>query len=289
MNVLQLPGGASLSRPNVLRTQLTEKLISGRGVPGARREELSSIGNSHDIVYIDESGNGAPCNGIGSYWVSAAVLIRLDEKQIVDSGIQSVLANRFRPYSREVRGANIPHDLLPGQSIENVAQDIASLCDAVHAHIWVVASRHGKIPPIGVPPENSKPKGIARQLLFERINGFFKHGYAGTDDCMTVWDISDLEELKDFSANVAAFRNVYDQSQLCPSLAPAVLGGLSHDWKGLQIADMVANFSLHYLGMKRMLPDARKAKSDAFARLFYPRLQRNSNGDIEGVGWKVWD
>jgi len=249
---------------------------------------MTAGGHSHHVVYIDESGNGGPAGNINSFWVAIAVLIPMDERQIIDADIGSTLKNRFRPYAKEIRGSNIPHHLLPGQSLEDVASDVAALCDRVGAHIWGVATRHGKPPPSNFPIPNPLPKDIVRQFLMERINGFFQQGYLGSDDCIIVWDISDHEELRDFSASVAAFRNAYDQTQLCPRLAPAVLGGLSHDWKGLQIADIIANFALHHLGRKKMLPDAKKRKADAFEQKFYPRLQKNAQGVIDGIGWKVW-
>jgi len=244
--------------------------------------------HSHHVVYIDESGNGGPEGNINSFWVSVAVLIPMDEIHTVNTGMDTIREQHFRPYAKEVKGCIIPHELLRGHTLEDVAKGIAELCDKVDAHSWGVATRHGKAPPGNFPIPNPLPKDIVRQFLMERINGFFNQGYLGSDDCIIVWDISNHEELIDFSTSVAAFRNAYDRTGLCPRLAPAVLGGLSHDWKGLQIADVISNFALHHLGRKILLPDARKSKADAFQQFFYPRLQKDSTGHTEGIGWKVW-
>jgi hypothetical protein len=242
--------------------------------------------HSHHVVYIDESGNGGPEGNINSFWVSVGVLIPMDENHKVDSGMETVRQKHFRPHAKEVKGSIIPHDFRAGKTADGIAEEIAGICDQVGAHIWGAATRHGTIPPSGY-PRDLLPKDTARRLLLERIDGYFARGYAGSDDCIIVWDMSDHTELRDFSASVASFRNSYNQTALCRNIAPAVLGGLSHDWKGLQIADVVSNFALHHLGSKTWLPDAKKSKADAFWEYFYPRLQKDK-GVTDGIGWKVW-
>jgi hypothetical protein len=111
-------------------------------------------------------------------------------------------------------------------------------------------------------------------------------GYHEPDHCLIIWDISDQQELQDFSASIAEFRNAYDGTPRSQRLVPAALGGLSHDWSGLQTADVVAHCALHYLGLQESLPGSRKEKAEAFRSKFLPRLQRSNKGEL--IGWKVW-
>lgn len=242
--------------------------------------------HSHHVLYIDESGNAGSQGNINSFWISVGVLIQMDESQRVASEMDTIRARYFRPYVKEVKGSIIPHELLRGKTVGDLAEDIGLLCDQVKAHIWGTGTRKGTPPPRNYPKDTS-PKDTARRLLLERINGFFDKGYSGQDDCIIVWDISDHSELRDFSRSVADFRNAYSQTGLCKNLAPAVLGGLSHDWKGLQIADIISNFALHDVGRKIWLPDAKADKSDAFKKSFYLRLQKDK-GVTDGIGWKYW-
>lgn len=244
------------------------------------------MAQSHNVLYIDESGNGGFQGNINSFWISVGVLIPMDEYQSIESGMEAIRVRYFRAHADEVKGSSVPHDMLRGTSVRDLAEDVGKLCDQVGAHIWVAGTRQGTTPPPSYPSDLS-PKNTARRLLLERINGYFDKGYAGNDDCIIVWDISDHTELKDFSKSVADFKNAFSNKGLCKSLAPAVLGGLSHDWKGLQIADIVSNFALHCVGRNIWLPDAKVEKSDAFKKSYYPRLQKDK-GVTKGIGWKYW-
>jgi hypothetical protein len=61
-----------------------------------------------------------------------------------------------------------------------------------------------------------------------------------------------------------------------------VLGGLSHDWGGLQLADVVAHLSPHAVGTELRLPDANRAKAGAFDDHIYSRFQKAANGAVVG-------
>ena len=91
--------------------------------------------------------------------------------------------------------------------------------------------------------------------------------------------------MNDFSKSVATFRNAYSNQALNLRLAPAALGGLSHDWCGLQVADVVANYTLHKIGAAHGTPGTNPAKANDFDVHLYPCLQRSAAGV---VGWKVW-
>lgn len=141
-------------------------------------------------------------------------------------------------------------------------------------------------PPVGFRQKTPKVKDVVRQLLLERINGLLVAGYHEPDHCLIIWDISDQQELEDFSASISEFRNAYDGTPRSERLAPAALGGLSHDWSRLQSADVIAHFALHYMGNKASLDGAKAEKARAFKQEFLPRLQRTSTGHL--VGWKEW-
>jgi hypothetical protein len=237
-------------------------------------------------IYIDESGNGSNEPGINRYWVSTAVAVPFDQTGIMDSGVKAILSNHFRAGEVELKGTTIPHRLRRTATSSLVANDVASLLDKIGAHAWVTGTSSGINIPPGVPSTCTMAKDIARHLLFERLNGFLLNGYCMPGSFLIIWDISNQQELKEFSASVSVFRNAFTQTPLCPRLAPAVLGGLSHDWSGLQIADMISHFALHNVGRDKGAVDARVDKASDFLTYFKPRLQRDAYGNL--VGWKIW-
>jgi hypothetical protein len=238
-------------------------------------------------LYIDESGNGSNEKGINRYWISTAVAVAFDQTATVDLGVKNILINYFRIGELELKATSIPHRLNPPSTSAMVANDVAALLDKVEAHVWVTGTHSGVNVPPGVKIGSPMAKEIARQLLFERVNGFLLNGYCKPGHFLTVWDISNQQELQEFSKSVADFRNAFTKTPLCPRLAPAILGGLSHDWSGLQIADMISHYALHHVGVVDGIAlDARKDKSDDFLRYFKPRLQTDMMGNC--VGWKIW-
>ena len=237
-------------------------------------------------IYIDESGNSAKTNDINRYWTSAAVAVSFEVIESIDEKIETILKGNFRPNIREIKGADIPHGLKPGKLTTDVAREIADLIESKHIHCWVVGSHHGVNPPSNLPIRSPMIKEITRHLLLERINDFLHAGYHGDTCFMIIWDISDQQELQDFSKSVAAFRDVHKQIPRSQRMIPAALGGLSHDWSGLQIADVIANYALHYLCIEDEMPGGRKNKAIDFECLLKPRLQRDASNRL--VGWKRW-
>ena len=237
-------------------------------------------------IYIDESGNGSPTQDIHRCWVSSAVAVAFDRTQVLDEGVRSVISRHFSPYIRELKGSAITKYLRANSTVMDVARDVGAILDDTQAHCWIGASSYGRTPPAHLHLRNPRAKDIARQLLLERINGLLVTGYHATDHCLIIWDISTQQELQDFSASIANFRSAYDGTPRSERLAPAALGGLSHDWSGLQTADIIAHCALHYLGCQRSLAGSRLDKAQAFKEHFLPRLQRSVRGNL--VGWKVW-
>lgn len=237
-------------------------------------------------IYIDESGIGAPVDDLNQLWITAGIAMPFDQKARLDAGVLRMLTNHFHPRIRELKGSDMPHNLLPGSSTADVALGVSTLLSQVGAHAWITGTRHGVHPLPGLPTINRFPKDITRQLLFERVNGFLNLGNYIPYEWLIIWDISDEQELGDFSRNVATFQNAFIQTSINPRLAPAVLGGLSHDWSGLQIADVVANFALHKIGRDQNIQGTNRQKARDFDQFIEPQLQRTASGQL--VGWKFW-
>jgi hypothetical protein len=156
----------------------------------------------------------------------------------------------------------------------DVATDVGDVMDETRTIVWAAATSCGERPPPGFRTSNPKTKDLARQLLIEEINNDLVADYHNTNNCLIIWDISDQQELQDFSASIARFRNLSDGTPRSDRLAPAALGGISQDWSGLQTADIIAHCALHYLGERSSLLGFKTEKAEAFRSQFLPRLKR---------------
>jgi hypothetical protein len=238
-----------------------------------------------DAIYIDESGSGSPTDNIHRYWVSAAVSVAFDQTIDLDEGIRRILTSHFSPYVGELKGSSMSKYLHPTSTIMEVVKDLGDVLDRTGAQLWGAAASFGSSPPRGLPTSNPRPKDIARQMLLEEINSRLLTGYHHPDHSLIIWDISERQELQDFSASIARFMSVREEAPRSDRLVPAALGGLSHDWRGLQTADVIANCALHYLGHTASLAGSKTDKAEAFRTEFLPRMRRIENADI--IGWTV--
>lgn len=245
------------------------------------------------VVLIDESGNGwlssegLPLNTIRSLWVSAGVGIEWAKRPELDAGIQAILKNRFRGRCEELKASSIRRYLPEESTIDDVAKEVASLVSSTGTRIWVAATRAGSRPMLSHPAkDHPEAKDIARQLLLETISGYATPRYYGPATWLLVWDIGDAGALSDFSASLRTFRNRVSGYALPTALTPVMLGGLSHEWSGIQIADLYANLALHYYGRSLSLPDAKEERAASFETTLMPTLMRDSFGKV--VGWKIW-
>jgi len=238
-------------------------------------------------VFIDESGLSLPGNTIQSLWIATAVAVALDRSRILDQDTATERSRLFRSRVKEFKGHLIKHsELLSGVTADDVAAAVAGLLRKYDAHVWTVATIAGCPVPIGFVGPIVSTKSIARQLLLERVNGLLGTGRYAPAHWMMVWDVSDVQELTDFSSATASFANGYTGQKISDRLYPMVLGGLSHDWAGLQLADIVAHLALHKVGAGRKFPDANPRKGAAFDARIEPVLQRDQGGRV--VGWKTW-
>lgn len=242
-----------------------------------RRLPFNSLCNamvtySH-AIYIDESGNGAPVPGIQSCWISVAVAISFSDNEILEIGSKSILRQYFRPGERELKGKHMPNHLLKGTSIDQVIREIGDILFKVKAVVWIAGVRQNPNPPIKHNPSRLMVKDIARKSILEEINDYLNTGAHSPNHFLIIWDISDEQELEEFSRNVATFRHARTQELPNPRLVHAILGGLSHDWNGLQIADIIAHCALHRMGLQSSLPDANPIKAKSFERYLEQRCR----------------
>lgn len=255
-------------------------------------------------VYIDESGLADQrLESITSLWTSAAIAYPFDHNETVWTGVQHIVAKHFRPGTREIKGAGTPSRLRRESSLDDVSGALVDLLHDCEGIAWTTATHRGVNP---MPDRARKvlldqPKDIARQLLFERLNR-----YIGCDEKhakhLLIWDLSHQQELDDFSHFVAGFNDgLYTHQGRNPLMAGALLGGLSHDWGGLQIADWFAHMGLHYYGRagarghfehehrsKGPKDDARQDKEDTFRKILWNALQSNKADQPNGAGYKTW-
>jgi len=199
----------------------------------------------------------------------------------------------MRLYNRELKGTDISRNHLnPGVDKMSVAKDISDLILRYNMIVFVTASNMSpaikrlekKFTASNV-KNGLQAKDIARELLLERIS--ISLNYKRTKDMLNllVWDLSDNNELADFSAITGSYTNPHDHKKLNCTIVPHILGGLSHDWAELQIADLISNYALNYVA-DGIYIDADREKSEAFKKYLYPVLHCDKNGKIEGVGFK---
>jgi hypothetical protein len=244
------------------------------------------------VVLIDESGNGrllpgGPDPGVRSLWVTAGVAVEWDMRRTLDEAIKSILKRLFLGRCDELRAANIRRYLPEKYSVADVAREVADAVQKTASMVWISGTRAGArmfSHPLG---ERAEAKDIARQLLLETISGYAVPRYYAPESWLIVWDVADAGELADFSRTVATFRNRISGYPAPPALMPAMLGGLSHDWGGIQVADLYANFALHRFGRVKKLVGAKPERADAFDTVLAPTLKRDNAGKL--VGLKFWE
>lgn len=243
-------------------------------------------------IFIDESGTGCPKEEINTFWITVAMAVPITELEKLDNGIKKIVASYLRQGETEIRGADLPRQLVPGATIDDIMENVSILFKEVGATTWGVGSKASNTNfPVGFePPKKTKMsiKHIVRHLLMERINGYLDNGYGGSGSYLVVWDISDVGELIEFSKNNSCFINGYNGKSRSQRLAPAILGGISDDWGGLQIADLFAHCALHHCACEHSYGciSFNQEKKNAFDKWIYPKFQVDFLGNK--VGWKYW-
>ncbi len=239
------------------------------------------------ILFVDESGNAQRGASVTSLWTSVGLAAPFEKVREIDSRVAALRVANFRTRVKEANGSAVPHELRQGRTPADLASDLAGLLDQFGTHCWITAVQRADPPNTNPAERGSITKKAARQLLLERVNGFLNLGRYEPANWLIVWDVSDVQELNDFSASVAQFKNDWLAQNRNERLFPAVLGGLSHDFGGLQAADLLSNFALHFRGRELGFQDANLAKADAFNTHLMKRLQRTAAGTVVGCGWKT--
>lgn len=239
------------------------------------------------LVFIDESGLSLPGRSIQSLWVSAAVAFPFERNRDLDRALRAERAVCFRSRVKEFKGHWVKSsELRSGITADEVGRRVADVFRRFDGHAWLTVTKAGCPVPPGFTAPSPSTKEIARQLLLERVNGLLRTGRYAPANWLLVWDLGNVQELVDLSAAVAGFADGVSGAGIDPRLYPLVLGGLSHDWGGLQVADIFAHFALHKFGVEAGLPDANPSKAAAFDGHLEPCLQRSATGGV--VGLKRW-
>ncbi len=245
-------------------------------------------GVSH-VVLIDESGNGRrlpdglPDPGVRSLWVTVGVALAWERRPFMDALIQGILRHRFDNRCDELRAANLRRYLPDQYDVAEVARDVAEAVVRSEAMVWVAGARAGARMPLPALRARAEAKDVARQLLLETISGFPVSRVQAPESWLMIWDVSDAGELADFSRTIRSYRDRISGFPAPPALAPVMVGGLSHEWGGIQVADLYANFALHRLGRDLGLGDAKLDRAEAFDTVLLPTLKRGRSGDPHGL------
>jgi hypothetical protein len=250
-------------------------------------------------LFVDESGEGRLFNPPRAsdskrcLWASAAVCVPWDSIAPLGVEIKALTKKNLTGNPPELKGFDLARQLRLGVTMDDVAKDVASAVKKVAAKIWIVVARPGAgdVPGLAtivqsISHRNPLPKDNARQLLLERVNGYAVPRYHPSGSWLLVWDLSEAQELKDFSRSIVEFRNLAAGYALHDAIVPALLGGLSHDWAPLQIADLYANFALNQRAEELGYHDATASKADAFRNHLRGTLATDASGKL--VGWKTW-
>lgn len=248
----------------------------------------------YNAVFMDESGSGSKSLSKVNYWVSVGVMINLDHHKEISESLNNIKKKDMRLYNKELKGTDISKNHLnEGISKMTVAEDISSLIKGYNLTVFVTASNmspaikamEGKFTASNT-KNGLQAKDIARELLLERISITLNYRSDVKMQNLLIWDLSDNNELIDFSAITGSYVNPHDKRKLNDTIIPHILGGLSHEWAELQIADIISNYALNYVA-DGYYDDVDKEKSEAFKQCIYPMLHRSDKGRINGVGLKV--
>ena len=217
--------------------------------------------------------------------MAAAVAVPWSQIDLLDEGVEAILAGHMIQSCPELKGSGLRWYMKRESSIRDVASAVSSVLDRTGAHAWVCASRAGS-PPLRSLHGPYQVKDTVRQLLLERINGFAVPTYFPPKSWQLLWDISEAQELSDFSGALRRFRDLVSFRPRTAVVLPRLMGAPSHDWGGLQVADFLAHFGLHFAAKKLDLIDHSRDKALLFEELFLPRLRRDTKGKTPG--WKLW-
>lgn len=250
------------------------------------------MGSECFALFMDESGTGSKNKSKTNYWVSVGVLARISEHDAIAADLFSLKKKCMRLYNKEMKGTDLsPNHFNPGITKASVAKDLSELIKKYKFSIFVTAANmspdliHQTKFTASTEKRGLQAKDIARELLLERFSIMLNYQHSSTNKNMLIWDLSDNNELADFSKIIGSYQNPHDGKKPNPTIIPHLLGGLSHEWAELQIADLVSNFAINYI-TDGICTDSDKDKSTAFKEFIYPVLHQRG-GKVEGIGLKI--
>jgi len=241
-------------------------------------------------VFIDESGAGASKASKDNFWISVGVCAKFRDHENIAQSLFEAKERCLRLYNQELKGGSTSKsNLNPGVTKEDIAKEMGVIIKKYRLVVWVVSTKYTPhIPSSNFIPSNGKvvqAKDVSRELLLERISGYVEQNRNNVS-YQLVWDLSDQQEMSDFSRTIAAYVNPHSDKKICSAVIPYLLAGLSHEWAELQIADVISNYALNY-SARGLYADCDMEKADAFEAHIYPNLVSGHKG-IEGIGWKPY-
>jgi len=245
-----------------------------------------------NTVYIDESGEGTNKRKKNNFWVSTGVCVKSEDHDKIADSLLGMKKKCLRLYNQELKGNYTSKSRLNcGVTKEDVAMELSELISKHGLKVWVASTKYSeKILTSKFIPSNGKhikAKDVSRELLLERVSGYIEH-HSEKGKYQLVWDLSDTQEMQHFSRTISEYVNPHSNKKLHSDMIPYLLAGLSHEWAGLQIADVISNYALNYSAYN-IYDDADVEKAKAFEKHIYPKLCCNVSGQIKGIGWKRYN
>lgn len=250
-----------------------------------------------EMIFIDESGRGTQCKDKQMFWVTVGVRTRLDDHENITHDLDDLKEKCLKIRQKELKGAKLSKcTLKDGKTLVDIACGLAEIIQKYGITVWVMSTKKiNNADKQRFIPSNKngivEAKDVSRELLLERISGYADIYHDNHSRYLMIWDIASLEELADFSRIVSQYSNPHSNKRMHPSIIPYILGGLSHEWPELQIADVFSNFALNYSAVQNGIlerdDEEGKEKSDIFQKYLWEVLARSSKG-IDGIGFKQY-
>ena len=247
-------------------------------------------------LYMDESGSGSQkVDTKKNLWVSVGIAAKLDDHDAIAEDVAKLRKKVLRRSNIEFKANDLtPKRMNDGITYDDVASGVAEILKKYSMKTWVMVVPFNLhiINMSMFTPSNAKSglqaKDVAREMLLERVSMDVDRVHTVEDKFMIIWDLSNTNELMDFSASVLAHTNPHSGKKISPIITPHILGGLSHEWAELQLADLISNFGLNYAARGKY-PDCDESKAMAFETHLYPCLQKSWWGCVKGYGWKYME
>jgi hypothetical protein len=252
-----------------------------------RSESAKSNGSAGlTFVFVDETGIGESGRSLKCLCSICMIGLPWDAVGSLNARVERLRGEFLEPGRREFAAHRLAHDLRDREAVEALAQRLSDTITSAGANVWVAVTRTGIEPPQNLIQFRGKPRELARQLAWERITGYLRIGHHKPRSWLIVWDLPESEELAGYSRALSAFTNPFLSEPLHPAMEPRVLGGRSEHWGALQVADLIANFAVHYAGSYLNLQRVERRRVRAFENHFDKCLVRDSK--MKEVGLALW-